>query len=62
MGSTWPFFVVLVLHFALVFAGSKWLKNKFTYVLLYLPAYSFFIQSLITNLINAPPIVGLLGV
>ncbi len=61
MGSIWPFFVVLVLHFALVFVGSKWLKNKFTYVLLYLPAFLFSFISLTTNLINAPPIVGLWG-
>jgi hypothetical protein len=61
MGSIWPFFVVLVVHFALVFTGSKWLKNKFTYVLLYFPAILLLITSLFTNLINAPPIIRYWG-
>jgi hypothetical protein len=41
VGSTWSFFVVLVLHFALVFIKSRWIKNKLTFVALYLPALSF---------------------
>jgi len=61
MGSTWPFFVVLVLHFALVFTGSKWLKNKFAYLLLYLPAVLFLIISLFTDLLFAPPIMTYYG-
>ncbi len=61
MGSIWPFFVVLVLHFALVFTGSKWLKNKFAYLLLYLPAVLFLIISLFTDLLFAPPTMTYYG-
>jgi PAS domain S-box-containing protein len=61
MGSIWPFFIVLALHFALVFTGSKWLKNKFAYLLLYLPAVLFLIISLFTDLISAPPIMTYYG-
>ena len=61
MGAIWPFFIALVLHFALVFTGSKLLRNKVTYVFLYLPAVLFFIISLFTDLIIAPPIMEYWG-
>jgi PAS domain S-box-containing protein len=61
MGSIWPFFIVLALHFALIFTGSKWLKNKPTYMLLYFPAALLLIVSLSTNLIFAPPIMTYWG-
>jgi PAS domain S-box-containing protein len=61
MGSIWPFFVVLVLHFALVFTGNKWLKNKLTFLFLYLPAGLLLVASLFTNLIYEPPIVKYWG-
>jgi PAS domain-containing protein len=61
MGSIWPFFVVLVVHFALAFTGNKWLKNKFTYLFLYLPALLFCIVGLFSYLINAPPIMEYWG-
>jgi PAS domain S-box-containing protein len=61
MGAIWPFFAALVLHFALVFTGSKWLRNKVTYVFLYLPAVLFFIIGLFTDLINSSPIMEYWG-
>jgi PAS domain S-box-containing protein len=61
IGSIWPFFVVLVLHFALVFTGNKWLKNKFTYLFMYLPAVLFLVASLFTYLISAPPVIRYWG-
>ena len=61
MGSVWPFFVVSVAHFALVFTGSNWLKNKLTYLLLYLPAVLFCILEIFTDLINGPPIMKYWG-
>jgi PAS domain S-box-containing protein len=57
MGSIWPFFVALVVNFALVFTESKWLKNKFNYLILYLPALSLCLIELLSNFINAPPIM-----
>jgi len=57
MGSVWPFFVALVTNFALVFTGSKWLKNKLTYLVLYLPALVFWIFEVSSNMINGPPIM-----
>src|SRR4030042_5138094 len=61
MGFLWPIFVVLVLHFSLVYTESSWLKNKFTYLLLYLPAVLFALTDLTTNLINGPPILEYWG-
>jgi len=61
MGSVWPFFVVSVVHFALVFTGSSWLKNKLIYLLLYLPAVLFWIIEISTDLINGPPIMQYWG-
>ena len=61
MGSIWPFFVVTVVHFALVFTGSNWLKSKRTYLLLYLPAVLFWLIEIFTNLISGPPIMQYWG-
>jgi PAS domain S-box-containing protein len=61
MGSVWPFFVVLVVHFALVFTGSDWLKNRRTYLLLYLPAVVFWLVEVFTDLISGPPIMEYWG-
>jgi len=61
MGSIWPFSEALVLNFALVFTGNKWLKNKLSYVFLYLPAALFWLIDLFTNLINAPPVMKYWG-
>jgi PAS domain S-box-containing protein len=61
MGSVWPFFVVLVVHFALVFTESNWLKNKFTYLALYLPAVLFLLIELTTDWINGPPVLEYWG-
>jgi PAS domain S-box-containing protein len=61
MGSVWPFFVVSVVHFALVFTHSNWLKNKRTYLLLYLPAVLFWLIETSTDLINGPPIMEYWG-
>jgi PAS domain S-box-containing protein len=61
MGVIWPFFAVLVLHFSLVYTESNWLKNKFIYLLLYLPAVLFAVTDLTTDLINGPPIMEYWG-
>jgi PAS domain S-box-containing protein len=61
LGFLWPFFVVLVLHFALVYTGSSWLKNKFTYVILYLPAVFFAVIDYATDLINGDPVLQYWG-
>jgi PAS domain S-box-containing protein len=54
-------FAVLVLHFSLVYTESNWLKNKFTYLLLYLPAVLFAVTDLTTDLINGSPIMEYWG-
>ena len=56
MGTIWPFFVALVLNFALVFTKAKWLKKRRNYLLLYLPAVTFFLIDLLTFQINAQPV------
>lgn len=61
LGFLWPFFVVLVLHFALVYTESNWLKNKFTYMILYLPAMFFAIIDYTTKLINGDPVLQYWG-
>ena len=40
-GTMWPFFVAIVLHFAIVFTHNDWLKFKLHYIALYLPAVSY---------------------
>lgn len=55
-GTMWPLFVALVLNFALVYTQSNWIKNELNYILIYAPAVVFFIISLITAEITAPPI------
>ena len=61
MGTTWPFFVALVVTFALVFTQSNWIKNKLNYLILFLPAAAFWLTDLFTNLINGPPIMEYWG-
>jgi PAS domain S-box-containing protein len=61
VGSMWPFFVVLVVHFALAFTGNKWLNNKLTYVALYFPAVIFWLVDMSTDLINGPPVMKYWG-
>ena len=61
MGTAWPFFVVLVLNFALVFTHNKWIKLPWHYLALYLPAITFWLIDLTTNLINNPPILEYWG-
>jgi PAS domain S-box-containing protein len=61
IGSIWPFFVVLVFHFTLIFTKSSWLKNNFTLSMLYLPAVLFCFIGLFTQLINASPIMEYWG-
>jgi hypothetical protein len=61
LGFLWPFFAVLVLHFSLVYTGSNWLKHKFTYLILYLPAIFFAIIDFSTDLINGEPVLQYWG-
>lgn len=61
MGTMWPFFTVLVLNFALVFSNNKWIKNKFNYLILYLPAVIFWLIDLFTYQINAAPVMKYWG-
>ena len=61
MGSLWPFTVVLIANFALAFSKSTWLRNKLTYLALYLPALLFFLIDLFTDLINKPPVLRYWG-
>ncbi len=61
MGTAWPFFVALVVTFALVFTESNWIKNKLNYLILFLPAVAFWIVDLSTSLINGPPVMEYWG-
>lgn len=57
----WPFFSVLLLHFALVYTDSDLLKHKITYVIMYVPAAVFAAIDLTTNLISSQPVQYLVG-
>ncbi len=57
MGTMWPLFIALVMNFAVVYTESGWLKNKWNYLILYLPAVSFWLIDLSTNMINSAPIL-----
>lgn len=61
MGFLWPFFVVLFLHFSLLYTQNRLLKNKLFYLLLYVPAIVFAIVDLSTELINSQPILEYWG-
>lgn len=50
MSSFWPLVPSFLLHISLIFTKSNILKNKFTYVLIYLPALIIITLSLTTNL------------
>lgn len=61
LGFLWPFFVVLVLHFSMIYTENNWLKNKVTYIALYLPAILFTVIDGTTDLINGQPILQYWG-
>ncbi|MGD6852142.1 MAG: PAS domain S-box protein [Candidatus Bathyarchaeia archaeon] len=61
VACVWPLFAAIVLHFALVFTNSSWLKNKLNYIVLYVPAFLFFLVDLGTNFINLPPVMAYWG-
>ncbi len=61
MGTVWPFFVAIVLNFALVFTENKWIKKKLNYLILYLPAITFWLIDLFTYQINAAPVLKYWG-
>ena len=61
VGTIWPFFVALVLNFALIFTENEWIKNKYNYLVLYLPAVAFFLIDLLSYQINKPPIMKYCG-
>jgi PAS domain S-box-containing protein len=50
ISSLWPLVPSFLLHISLIFTKSKYLKYKFTYVLMYLPAIIIILLALSTNL------------
>ena len=52
----WPFYAALLLHFALVYTENGFLKNKLSYVAIYLPAAVFMVIDLTTDWITVPPV------
>jgi PAS domain S-box-containing protein len=61
MGTVWPFFVAIVLNFALVFTKNKWIKKRLNYLVLYLPAITFWLIDLFTYQINGAPVLKYWG-
>ncbi|MCL5876911.1 MAG: ATP-binding protein [Candidatus Bathyarchaeota archaeon] len=55
-GFLWPFFLVLLLKFVLVFTQNRFANDKRTYILLYTPAFLFSLTDLTTDLISGPPV------
>lgn len=60
-GTLWPFFVAAVLHFALIFTESKWIKSKFHVLAIYVPAIALWLVDLTTDYINTPPVLKYWG-
>ncbi len=56
VGFLWPFFVTLLVHFALVFTENGLINDKRIYGFLYLPATAFSLLDLTTNQLAGPPI------
>ncbi|MGZ7117311.1 MAG: histidine kinase dimerization/phosphoacceptor domain -containing protein [Methanobacterium sp.] len=50
ISSLWPLVPSFLLHISLIFTKSKFLKNKLTYLLIYLPPTIIILLSLSTNL------------
>ena len=61
LGTMWPFFTAAVFNFALVFTDSKWIKFKFHYIAVYLPAVILFLIDLLTFSINTAPVLEYWG-
>jgi hypothetical protein len=57
VGTIWPIFTALIFNFALVFTDNHWTKNKIHYAVIYLPAITFFLIDLTTELINTAPVM-----
>lgn len=51
ISSLWPLVPSLLLHISLIFTKSQYLKNKLTYILIYLPPIIIITLSLATNLL-----------
>jgi PAS domain S-box-containing protein len=51
ISTLWPLVPTLLLHISLIFTKSKYLKNKLTYILIYLPPTLIITLSLTTNLL-----------
>lgn len=51
ISTLWPLVPALLLHISLVFTKSRYLKNKLTYILIYLPSTIIILLSLTTNLL-----------
>jgi len=60
-GTMWPLFVVATLNFALVYTDNKWIKNKFHYLALYVPAAALWLVDLTTDYINTAPVLQYWG-
>jgi PAS domain S-box-containing protein len=59
--SIWPFLVVAFFHFALTFTQHNWFKKKIINILVYLPAFFFFLIDLTTNQIYSEPYLNYWG-
>lgn len=61
IGFLWPFFVVLLLQFVLVFTANPLATKRFRYALLYVPAAVFAVLDLTTNDISGLAVSGPFG-
>ncbi len=61
IGFAWPFFIVLLLQFILVFTENPFAAKKIRYVLLYLPAAVFALLDLTTDQLAGFPVQGKWG-
>ena len=51
ISTLWPLVPSLLLHISLIFTKSRYLENKLTYILIYLPSIMIITLSLTTNLL-----------
>jgi len=56
ISTLFPFVPALLLYISLIFTESKYLKNKLTYLVIYIPAIILSILGLTTNILIAEPV------
>ena len=60
-GAFWPFIIAFLVHFSIIFNEKSQLHNKLIYFIIYIPALSFAVLDLSTELLQGAPVEGTWG-